>query len=83
MTMSGSRTFEEAREDYMRCMGEGLGRAYHLLWNECALLHMRWEEYIELFGSDAENFEVMNDTAPGFFRSVRDLYWESILLGLC
>lgn len=81
--MSDSRTYEEAHDDYVRCMGEELGPTYHLLWNECALLHMRWEEYIELFGTDAENFEVMNDSAPGFFRSVQDLYWESILLGLC
>ena len=81
--MSNSLTYEEAQEDYVQRMGEELGRAYHLLWNECALLHMRWEEYLELFANDAENFHVMNETAPGFFRSVQDLYWESILLGLC
>jgi hypothetical protein len=81
--MSNSHTFEEAREDYVRRMGEELGPAYHLLWNECALLHMRWEEYLEMFGSDPRSFEIMNETAPGFFRSVQDLYWESILLGLC
>ena len=81
--MSGSRTYTEAHEDYKRVMGEGLGSAYHLLWNACALLHMRWEEYVELFGSKPENFEVMNETAPGFFHSVQELYWESILLGLC
>jgi len=44
---------------------------------------MRWEEYLELFVKEPRSFEIMNETAPGFFRSVQDLYWESILLGLC
>ena len=64
-------------------MGDELGHVYHLLWNECALLHMRFEEFVELFGKGQEQIDVMNETAPGFFRSVQDMYWESLLLGLC
>lgn len=64
-------------------MGEQLGTVYHLLWNECAYLHVRWDEYVEMFGSDQERFDVMNAVAPGFFKSVQDSLWESILLHLC
>ncbi len=38
-------SYAEARVEYSRVMGEELGTAYHLLWNECALLHIRWDEY--------------------------------------
>lgn len=65
-------------------MGEQLGHVYHLLWNQCALLHMRFEEFVELFGKEEQRqFDIMNETAPGFFRAVQDMYWESLLLGLC
>lgn len=76
-------TYEEAQEEYCRVMGKDLGMAYHLLWNECALLHMRWDEYVEMFGKDQEQFDVMNAVAPGFFKSVQDTSWEHILLHLC
>jgi hypothetical protein len=64
-------------------MGEELGTAYHLLWNQCALLHMCWEEYVEMFGKSQAEFDTMNEVAPGFFKSVQDTSWESILLHLC
>jgi hypothetical protein len=76
-------SYAEAREEYCRVMGDELGTAYHLLWNECALLHMRWEEYVEMFGKTQAEFDTMNEVAPGFFKSVQDTLWESILLNLC
>lgn len=81
--MASSRTYEEAQEDYKQVMGNELGHVYHLLWNACALLHMRFEEFVELFGKEQEQIDIMNETAPGFFHSVQDIYWESLLLGLC
>lgn len=76
-------TYEEARQEYERSMGPELGTLYHLLWNQCALLHLHWDEYVELFGKDQEQFDVMNGVAPGFFKSVQDALWEGILLHLC
>ena len=76
-------SYDEARLEYCSVMGEELGTAYHLLWNHCAHLHIRWEEFLEMFGKNPEEFEVMNAVAPGFFKSVQDISWESILLGLC
>jgi hypothetical protein len=81
--MPNSRTHDEARQDYKQVMGEDLGTVYHLLWNECAILHMHWEEYVDLFGKGQDEFDVMNEAAPGFFKAVQDMYWESTLLHIC
>ena len=75
--------YAEAQAEYCRVMGKELGTAYHLLWNECALLHIKWEEYMEMFGKGQAEFDVMNEVAPGFFKSVQDMSWENILLHLC
>jgi hypothetical protein len=76
-------SYAEAQVEYVCVMGEELGKAYHLLWNECALLHIRWDEYVEMFGKSQAEFDTMNEVAPGFFSSVQDMSWESILLHLC
>ena len=76
-------TYDEARKEYCAAMGEELGTAYHLIWNECAFLHTRWEEYVEMFGKSQAEFKLMNEVAPGFFKSVQDNAWEHILLHLC
>ena len=76
-------SYVEAREEYCRAMGKELGTTYHLLWNECAHLHMRWNEYVEMFGKSQTEFDTMNEVAPGFFKSVQDMSWESIILHLC
>lgn len=75
-------TFAESRKEYCQQMGKELGTAYHLLWNQCALLHMRWDEYVEMFGKSQAEFDTMNAVAPGFFKSIQDMSWESILLHL-
>lgn len=48
-----------------------------------ALLHMRWDEYVEMFGKSQDEFEIMNAVAPGFFKNVQDMSWEHLLLHLC
>ena len=75
-------TYEESRDTFKKSMGEELGGIYHRLWNEFALLHMRWVEFEELFGKDQERFDVMNEIAPGFFKSTMDMQWENLLLYL-
>jgi hypothetical protein len=81
--MASSQSYEEAGEDYREKMGDELGPIFHRLWNECALLHMRWDDYADMFGTDQEDFDLMNESAAGFFRGVQDTTWEWILLKLC
>jgi len=76
-------SYKEARDEYERLMGRDLGSIYHLLWNETAYLFMRWDEYVAMFGKDQEQFDIMNEVAPGFFKSVQDALWEKTLLHLC
>lgn len=76
-------TYDECRDEYKHKMGVELGVTYHLLWNECVLLHQQWDEYVEMFGKNQEQFDVMNSVAPGFFKSVQDALWERTLLHLC
>jgi hypothetical protein len=77
-------TYGEMRQEYTEAMGAKLGKLYHILWNDCAHVHVKWDEFVELFGTDDQRqFDVMNGVAPGFFYSVQHALWEGILLHLC
>jgi hypothetical protein len=75
-------TYEESKAEYQQKMGKELGSAYHLLWNLCARLHIKWTYYCELFGKDQVAFDVMNAVAPALFKTFHDTLWESILLDI-
>lgn len=74
------RTAEEAEKHYIEKMGEALGTQYYALWQEVAWLHRKWAEFVELFGSKPTRIELLNQTAPTFFRMVQDVLWEETLL---
>jgi hypothetical protein len=73
-------TPEEVKNDHVSTMGEALGNLYHELWNDVARLHSKWKEYVELFGTKPSRVELLNKSAPLFFRTVQDSLWESTLL---
>ncbi len=75
-------TYQELRLKYQEAMGKELGAAYHLLWNRCVQLHIRWGYYCELFGKSQEEFDIMNRTAPQLFKVIQDALFEGILLDL-
>jgi hypothetical protein len=64
-------------------MGAELGGVFYALWNEVAWSHAKWKEYRSLFGTSAAEIEILNRTAPYFFRIVQDGLWEDTLLHLC
>jgi hypothetical protein len=74
------RTAEEAEKHYIEKMGEALGTQYYALWQEVAWLHRKWAEFVELFGSKPTRIELLNQTAPAFFRMGQDVLWEETLL---
>lgn len=61
-------------------MGDDLGLIFWRLFNECAWLHVKWREYVRLFGVDEARIELLNKTAPGFFRLVEDSLFEDVVL---
>lgn len=81
--MAGEYTPGEVEQRYLEAMGPELGRLFYCLWNECAWLHLKWSEYVILFGSKPERLSLLNTTAPAFFRLIRDSMWEDVLLHIC
>ena len=73
-------TAEEARQTYKSAMGESLGALFHSLWQEVAWVHLRWHEYVVLYGDKPSRAALLNKAAPGFFRLVQDMLWEATLL---
>jgi len=74
------RTAEESKADHIERMGNELGRLYDALWQEVAWLHVKWREYVTLFGTTPSRIELLNKAAPSFFRVIQDSLWEDVLL---
>ena len=81
--MAEQRTAEETEDAYMAAMGDELGTLFYHCWNECAWLHMKWGEYVVLFGTSEERVQLLNRAAPAFFKMIQDSLWEDLLLHLC
>ncbi len=73
-------TTEEVKQDHVEKLGDELGNLYHELWNEVAELHLKWGEYVELFGTSPSRIELLNNSASLFFRTIQGSLWESTLL---
>jgi hypothetical protein len=74
------RTAQEAKEDAIKAMGTPLGEIYSALWQEIAIIHSTWAEYVALFGTKESRIHLMNQAAPRFTRLVQDTLWESVIL---
>jgi hypothetical protein len=71
---------EQVKQDYIDKMGEPLGTQFAQLWQEVADLHMKWLEFVELFGAKESRIDLINQAAPRFFGIVQDVLWEDTLL---
>jgi hypothetical protein len=78
--MGTFRSAEEAEANCVAVMGEPLGSLYNALWQEVAWLYREWHEYVVLFGTKPTRLELLNKTAPAFFRIVQDSLWEGTIL---
>lgn len=78
-----THTSEELLQHYIDAMGDELGRMFHRFFNETAHLHVKWLEYVALFGTSEERVQLLNSAAPGFFRLVQDTLWDDVLLHIC
>jgi hypothetical protein len=75
-----NQSAEEAKTQYIEKMGKPLGVQFHALWQEVALLHINWMEYVALFGTNEKRIERLNKSAPTFFRMIQDQLWTTTLL---
>lgn len=80
--MARNQSADEVRQEHLDRLGPRLGPLYHALYNDWAWLLVKWQEYVELFGTNARRVEVANEAAPLFFRIVQQTLEENILLHL-
>lgn len=63
-------------------MGPALGPVYYALYNELVWLHVRWRQYMQLFGATPGRVDLLNQAAGLFFRVIQDSLFEDTLLHL-
>lgn len=80
--MADTQASNEVENEHITKLGPDLGPVFHVLWNDRAWLVVKWQEYREMFGSGAEQVELLN-SASLFFQIVQDTLWQDILLHLC
>jgi hypothetical protein len=78
--MATEQSADEAKQEYTKAMGDTLGSLYYTLWRQVAWLHLKWHEYVELFGTKESRIHLLNSAAPSFFRIVEDVLWDEILI---
>ena len=78
--MSGYRTSQDIRDEYIRQMGKSLGLFFDRLWQELAWLYTKWDEYVELFAKNPERVALLNEAAPNFFGIVQNVMWEDCIV---
>jgi hypothetical protein len=76
------KSAEETLQEHIEVLGSNLGKVYSALYNEVAWLHIKWNEYQELYGTSPERINLLNSTAPLFFKIVQDTLFEEVLLSL-
>jgi hypothetical protein len=57
-------TSEEMKQRNIATMGEVLGKQYSALFHEITALHLHWNEFIELFGTNDARIKRLNQAAP-------------------
>jgi hypothetical protein len=58
--------------------GPELGLLYHTIRNEAGWLYVKWDQFRALFGGSVDGLELLNGTAPLFFRVVQEALWNDI-----
>jgi hypothetical protein len=74
------QTADQAKAKNCAVMGAELGEIYSELWQQLCALHRKWGEYVALYGTNLQRVDLLNETAPAFFRTVQDCLWEDTLL---
>jgi AbiU2 len=73
---------DQVLEAYVKDMGSELGTLFHALSHELTWVHWRWNQYRLLFGLKPSRIELLNESAPFFFRVIQDVLFEETLLGI-
>jgi hypothetical protein len=77
-----NQTAEEIKEEHLKKMGDELGNTYNRIHNEIILIHLKWGEFEELYGTDEARIIEMNEIAPTFFSYLQNMLLEDVLLSI-
>lgn len=80
--MGETLTAEDVRGEAVAAMGSQLGEIYHLLSDQVAWLHLKWDIFRELY-ADRDTVDLLNSAAPAYFHELQRQTREDIFLHLC
>jgi hypothetical protein len=63
-------TADEIRANYVAVMKQPLGEDFAELMQDAARLHLKWNEFLSLYGGAQRRIDDLNEAAPGFFGGV-------------
>lgn len=81
--MSTHQTAAEVKERFIRHFPEGAGELAHWLWNDISHLHMNWNNYRLLFGTDQQTIDLLNSIAASFFAITERVLRHDTILRIC
>jgi hypothetical protein len=55
---------------------------YEPLEQDVIWLHVKWQFYRQLFGTDEKRIELLNEIAPVFFRACQDTMIDDLIISL-
>jgi len=80
--MSEDLTSDQTLQKYIDKMGKELGTPFYHLWQEVSWIYSKIEQFAILFARKPTRIDIMNESAPYFFRIVEDLLLENIILSI-
>lgn len=78
--MSGYKRVDQCKTEHVQHMGGALGALFNSLYSDLVWLHIKWAEYVELFGTKPERVDLLNSAAPNFFGIMQGVLLENIIL---
>src|SRR5262245_18430033 len=71
------------RAQILKQMPRPLRERYFALRHDVLWLHVKWTNCLALYGQDQKTIDLLNVSAQAFFRDLRQVLWEDIVLHLC
>jgi hypothetical protein len=80
--MAEQLSADDVKRKYLDAMGPRLGVLQYELFQECARLHSKWQEFNALYGHSEERIELLNRASAPIFWLLQETLWDHLLLHL-
>jgi hypothetical protein len=81
--MKEQSSSSEVLENHIKILGIEFGKIYNACWNDVGWLHLKWQQYKELYMVSQEQIDILSRVAGSFFKVVQDVLLDDILLHIC